>query len=169
MKREEPVPEKADTKRGDLGVVDALAQLSFAVQGALSRIAATHELSMIQVRLLGVLRDRSVGMNELALHLDLDKSSVTGLIDRAERRGLVRRKTSTTDRRAVEVSITPAGRKLAERGAGEFAERVAALVAPLTAAERATLSGLATRILVGRVLSPPSGPATDDPATPRRR
>ncbi len=138
--------------------MDALAQLSFVVQEALGEVAASHDLSMIQVRVLGILRDRSVGMNELARHLGLDKSSVTGLIDRAERRGLVRRKTSTTDRRAVEVSITAAGRKLAERGAGEFAQRVAALVAPLTAAERATLSALATRVLLARERAPPSPP-----------
>lgn len=129
-------------------MVDALAQLSFAVQGVLSQIGAEHDLSIIQVRLLGVLRDRSVGMNELARHLGLDKSSVTGLVDRAERRGLVRRRTSSTDRRAIEVSITPAGRKLAMRGAADFDQRMAALVSPLAATEQATLSVLATRILI---------------------
>ena len=34
-------------------------------------------------------------MNELARLLDLDKSSVTGLVDRAERRGLVARSLDT--------------------------------------------------------------------------
>jgi DNA-binding MarR family transcriptional regulator len=148
MKRDKPATEKEDVRRADLGVVDALAQLSFAVQGVLGQIGAAHDLSIIQVRLLGVLRDRSVGMNELASHLGLDKSSVTGLVDRAEGRGLVRRRTSSTDRRAVEVSITPAGRKLALRGATDFAQRIAALVGPLSATEQATLSELATRILI---------------------
>src|ERR1700691_1015263 len=109
MKRED------DAKHGQLGVVDALAQLSFLVQGALGRIAAEQDLSIIQTRLLGVLRDRSPGMNELARYLELDKSSVTGLVDRAERRGLVRRKVSSTDRRAVDVSITAPGRRAARR------------------------------------------------------
>ena len=76
---------------GDLGLVDGLAQLSFAVQGALGRIAATHDLSTVQARLLGVLRDRRSTIKELAAYLGLDKSSVTGLVDRAEGRGLVRR------------------------------------------------------------------------------
>ncbi len=40
-------------------------------------------------------------MNELARLLDLDKSSVTGLVDRAERRGLVTRVPSTADRDAL--------------------------------------------------------------------
>src|ERR1700722_12237485 len=95
-------PEQKD--EADLGIVDGLAQLSFLVWGILAKRAAHHDLSMIQTRLLGVLRDRQPGMNELATLLELDKSSVTGLVDRAEKRGLVTRTVSTTDRRAVRVS-----------------------------------------------------------------
>ena len=51
---------------GDLGLVDALAQLTFAVQGTLGRIAAAHDLSIVQARLLGILRDRSPTIKELA-------------------------------------------------------------------------------------------------------
>jgi len=141
--------EPAARRAGDLGPVDGLAQLSFLVQGALARITAEHDLSIIQTRLLGVLRDRTPSMNALASHLELDKSSVTGLVDRAEQRGLVRRKASVEDRRAVEVSITPAGRKLVQRVEAAFAERIALLLAPLSATERAALSALATRIVVG--------------------
>ena len=129
-------------------MVDALAQLSFVVQSALGEIAAAHDLSIVQTRLLGVLRDRSPGMNELAVHLGLDKSSVTGLVDRAERRGLVRRRPSSKDGRGIEVSITAAGKKLAERVAAEFGQRVAALVAPLEEAEQELLSRLAGRVLI---------------------
>jgi MarR family transcriptional regulator, lower aerobic nicotinate degradation pathway regulator len=135
-------------KRADLGVVDALAQLSFVVQGALGDIAAEHELSIVQTRLLGVLRDRSPGMNELARHLGLDKSSVTGLVDRAEKRGLVRRRPSSKDGRGIEVGITAAGRKLVRRVETEFGERVARLIGPLEVAEQAVLSELASRILI---------------------
>ena len=95
--------------RQQLSPVDGLAQLSFVVQGMLERRAAEHGLSIIQARLLGVLRDRKPTMNELARLLGLDKSSVTGLVDRAERRGLVIRVPSTTDRRAVLVSLTDEG------------------------------------------------------------
>lgn len=146
---------KRDDQRGrapkthePLGVVDALAQLSFLVQGALEGVAAEHALSIVQTRLLGVLRDRSPNMNELARYLELDKSSVTGLVDRAERRGLVRRRPSSSDGRAVAVSVTPAGRKLIARAQARFEERVAALVQVLTEAERATLSALAGRVVV---------------------
>ena len=51
---------------GDLGLVDALAQLTFAVQGALTRIAADHGLSIAAARLLGIVRDRQPTIGELA-------------------------------------------------------------------------------------------------------
>ena len=146
MKRDEAIPKHR--KPGHLGVVDALAQLSFLVHGALSKVGAEHDLSIVQTRLLGVLRDRSPGMNELARYLELDKSSITGLVGRAEQRGLVRRKPSSSDRRAIDVSITPAGRKIIARVEAAFEQRVAALVRPLTDAERASLSELASRVVI---------------------
>src|ERR1700746_1550700 len=95
--------------RQQLSPVDGLAQLSFVVQGMLERRAAEHNLSIIQARLLGVLRDRTPTMNELARILGLDKSSVSGLVDRAERRGLVARIPSTAGRRSVLVRRTDGG------------------------------------------------------------
>jgi hypothetical protein len=71
----------------DLGLVDALAQLSFQVHNCLAEIAADHDLSIVQTRLLGVLRDREPTTNELGRHLGLDKSSISSLVDRAQRRG----------------------------------------------------------------------------------
>src|ERR1700684_1229687 len=93
-----------------LGPVDGLAQLSFLVMGMLERRAAEHDLSGAATRLLRVLRGREPTMNELARLLDLDKSSVTGLVDRAERRGLVTRVPSPADRRSVHVKLTADGR-----------------------------------------------------------
>jgi DNA-binding MarR family transcriptional regulator len=132
----------------DLGLVDALAQLSFLITATLTRIAAGHELSVIQVRLLGVLRDRQPGMNDLARLLGLDKSSVTGLVDRAERRELVARKVSARDRRSYEVRLTPAGRSLARRVAREFEQETSRLAQCLEPAEQALLSSSITEILL---------------------
>jgi len=131
-----------------LSPVDGLAQLSFLIQGMLERRAAEHDLSIIQTRLLGVLRDRKPTMNELARFLGLDKSSVTGLVDRAERRGLVARVPSTTDRRAVLVSLTDAGRSLVSRAAAGFEADVSGLLSRLPPTECDTLSRIISRLLV---------------------
>jgi DNA-binding MarR family transcriptional regulator len=131
----------------DLGLVDALAQLTFAVQGALGRIAAGHDLSIVQIRLLGILRDRRPTINELARLLQLDKSSVTGLVDRAQERGLVRRTASALDRRSVQVTITAAGQELVNAGTQAFEAEIALLVADLSPAARTRLSATASRIV----------------------
>jgi DNA-binding MarR family transcriptional regulator len=138
----------APAPRQQLSPVDGLAQLSFLIQGLLERRAAEHDLSIIQTRLLGVLRDRTPTMNELARFLGLDKSSVTGLVDRAERRGLVARVPSATDRRAVLVSLTDEGRSFVSQAAAAFEADVSALLSRLPPRERETLSRIVSRLLV---------------------
>ncbi|MFK0282249.1 MarR family winged helix-turn-helix transcriptional regulator [Streptomyces sp. NPDC090499] len=137
----------ADGDIEDLGLVDGLVQLSFLVQGALGKVAADHGLSVIQLRLLGVLRDRTPGMQELAHHLGLDKSSMTGLVDRAERRDLVRRTPAPHDRRSFLVSITPQGQQLAQQCAVLADRQIRDLAAHLTDAQRARLSLLASAVV----------------------
>ncbi|HEY3712055.1 MAG TPA: MarR family transcriptional regulator [Amycolatopsis sp.] len=126
-----------------LNTVDALVQLSFLIQRVLSETGAEHDLSIVQIRLLGVLRDRRPGMLELGSHLGLDKSSMTGLVGRAEKRGLVQRSPSPHDGRAVLVSLTPLGRQLMQRCAAVVGRRITELTEPLTATQRAQLTQLA--------------------------
>ncbi len=141
-------PPEPPAAHQELNPADGLAQLSFLVQGILERRAREHELSVIQIRLLGVLRDRMPTMNELSRLLGLDKSSVTGLVDRAERRGLVVRVPSTADRRAVLVSLTDRGRSLASAGAARFGADISLLLKHLPSADRDALSRLISRLLV---------------------
>jgi DNA-binding MarR family transcriptional regulator len=129
--------------------VDALAQLSFLVQGTLGKVATEHGVSIIQLRLLGVLRDREPGMQELARHLGLDKSSMTGLVDRAERRGLVRRAAAPHDGRAVHVSLTAQGHDLADDAAADADRQIHALTEGLTDVQRTQLSQLASILVAG--------------------
>ncbi len=141
-------PTPGASSEGELSTVDALAQMAFLIQGTLERRAAEHGLSLIQTRLLGVLRDRQPTINELARLLELDKSSVSGLVNRAERRGLVQRATSAVDRRSVSVGLTADGRALASKLARRFETDVAAMLDPLGAAERAALRSLLSHVLV---------------------
>ncbi|MFI5890348.1 MarR family winged helix-turn-helix transcriptional regulator [Actinoplanes sp. NPDC051513] len=131
-----------------LSTVDGLAQLSFLVLGTLERRAAERDLSLIQTRLLGVLRDRRPTMLELAKLLGLDKSSVSGLVDRAERRGLVARIPSAADRRSVLVSLTEQGRALASEAAAAFESDVTTFVGLLSPSDRENLTKLVSRLLV---------------------
>jgi DNA-binding MarR family transcriptional regulator len=125
----------------ELSPVDGLAQLSFVVHRLLERRAAEHDLSIIQTRLLGVLR-------ELGKLLALDKSSVSGLVDRAERRGLVSRAPSPTDGRVVLVSLTDTGRSLVAEASSVFGADVGELLNRLSPSDRRALSRLISRLLV---------------------
>ncbi|MFC4117883.1 MarR family winged helix-turn-helix transcriptional regulator [Nonomuraea zeae] len=96
-------------------VMDALVRTTFEVAGVLTRIGGEHDLSLTQLRVLGILRDRRARVTELAAYLGLDKSTMSTLIARAERRGLLTRGKNPHDGRVVEVYMTPAGLELAKR------------------------------------------------------
>jgi DNA-binding MarR family transcriptional regulator len=71
---------------------------------------AVAGLSPVQCHVLHLLEpDRPVAMKELAATLSCDASNVTGLIDRLEARGLIRRRPSAADRRVKQLELTPAG------------------------------------------------------------
>jgi DNA-binding MarR family transcriptional regulator len=75
-------------------------------------------------------------MLEVATFLGLDKSSVTGLVDRAEGRGLVRRTSTLDDRRAVRVGLTERGRAMALKFAKQLERELGALVEGLSETDR---------------------------------
>ena len=56
-------------------------------------------------------------MSELGQFIGVDNSAMTGLIDRLEKGGFVRRETKQEDRRALLIRITPEGRNEAGRAA----------------------------------------------------
>ena len=72
------------------------------------------ELSPSQFNILNLLQDHPGGLSqsELGRLLITHRSNVTGLVDRLERRGLVRRQEAAADRRAYRVVLSPAGLKL---------------------------------------------------------
>src|SRR5580704_3179201 len=75
---------------------------------------ARWDLSPSQFNVLNLLHDLPEGCTqiELSRQLIMHRSNVTGLVDRLEARGLLRRRESPGDRRAFNVVLTPAGQKL---------------------------------------------------------
>jgi DNA-binding MarR family transcriptional regulator len=132
---------------GGIGVVAALVRASFLVNAVYAESAREHGLTSQQGQLLCVLMARSYGMGELGAMLGLAKSSLTGLVDRTERNGLVRRETDPRDSRAVRVSLTAHGAGLAEEFYAETSRRVDTLPAGLAATERAALAELLGRVV----------------------
>ena len=94
-------------------LVDVLAQVAFATMAVLSKAASDNDLSLTQLRAIEVLRDRRLRMSERAELLGLEKSTLSGLVLRAEKRGLLQRVPDDGDGRSVRVTIAPAGNELA--------------------------------------------------------
>ncbi len=128
-------------------LVDYLVQLTYLIQTILLEAGAAYELSFIQIRLLGILRDREPGMQELARLLNLDKSSVTGLVNRAQRRGMVERIPSLTDRRSFSVRLTDNGKDIVRTVGGEIEQRIYDAARNLTEEERAQFITLSAKML----------------------
>jgi DNA-binding MarR family transcriptional regulator len=132
-------------------VIDALVRSTFQVTGMLTRIGAENDLSLTQLRVLGILRDRRPRVTDLAAYLGLDKSTMSGLIDRAERRGLLARDKNPYDGRAVNVYLTPAGHELIQRLVIEARRTLAPAIGRLRHEEREQLIGLLDTVLEGGV------------------
>jgi DNA-binding MarR family transcriptional regulator len=149
------------------GLGGDLVRMSQVIQRTLERRAAGHGSTAAQLQLLELLQERAPTINELAALLELDKSSTSGLVGRAQRRGLVRRVRSQLDRRSVRVRLTDAGRELHARVGAQVADDIAALLEPLTAAERTALAAALGAMLPPRTDGRSSPPRSAGPA-PRR-
>ena len=95
------------------GVWQLLVRFSFAQRATLPPLAADLRLSPAQCHVLHLIEpDRPLPMGQLAETLACDASNVTGLVDRLESRGLVRRLPSTADRRVKVLVLTRTGSRL---------------------------------------------------------
>ncbi|MDK1345995.1 MarR family transcriptional regulator [Streptomyces sp. 378] len=133
---------------GQVGVVAALVRAAFLVDGVYAETSRAHGLTPQQGQLLCVLMAQPYGMSELGETLGLAKSSLTGLVDRTARRGLVRREADPRDGRAVRVGLTDEGAALARTFYAETCRRMEALPSGLSAAERGRLAVLLSRVVV---------------------
>ena len=86
--------------------------------------------------------------SQLAADLDLRPASVTGRLDSLEKRGLVRRTQSTTDRRRVDVELTEDGRATWLGAMDVLGDEEYRLLGVLSKEERAQLSDMLRRIMV---------------------
>lgn len=131
----------------DDGLVDALGQTAFMTMGALTGLAADAGLSLTQLRVLAILRDRRLRMSDLAEYLGLEKSTMTGLVARAERKELLTRVPNEQDARAVDVVLTDQGRTVADALSVALRETLLPLIEQLPVADRGALTELLRRML----------------------
>ncbi|HEY2667094.1 MAG TPA: MarR family transcriptional regulator [Actinomycetota bacterium] len=135
------------TTTGQTGLAEALTRLSQLVAHVFADVSRSRDLTPQQAQLLCTLLEGPIGMTELGRLLHLEKSSLTGLVDRVERRGLVVRTRDPNDRRASQVALTGQGARLAADSHEDVTARLEALADELAPADRKRLaSAIATML-----------------------
>ncbi|UCZ56384.1 MarR family transcriptional regulator [Desulfurispirillum indicum] len=131
-------------------LADALVVSSFVTMAVINKIGAENDLSLSLIRVLGILWDRRPRMAELAKYLGLEKQTMSGLIARAEKRGLVARAPNKEDGRATDVFLTSDGAELVKRVRAQAQQALAPIIEGLSAPDQQLLQELLLRMLESR-------------------
>ena len=105
------------------------------------RLFRPHGLTGAQYNVLALLaaHEGGISQRELSDLLVVDRSNVTGLLDRMEKAGWVRRADNPADRRAYRVLLTAAGRRMWDRARPGYHEAVRQVVGQLGEREARTV------------------------------
>lgn len=138
-----PAPIDLDAVPGHL--IRRLQQIAV---GLFMEETAEFDLTPVQfAALAAVARQPALDQRTLARTIGFDTSTIGGVIDRLERRGLVMRQPAPDDRRVRRLTITPEGAALLERVMPAMQQAQKRILAPLPAAERATFLRLLTTLV----------------------
>ena len=132
------------------GLADALVATGFVTMAVINKIGAENDLSLSLIRVLGILWDRRPRMAELADYLGLEKQTMSGLIARAEKRGLVARAPNEADGRATDVFLTSDGAELVKRLHAQGQQALAPITEQLSASDQQLLLKLLQRMFENR-------------------
>jgi MarR family 2-MHQ and catechol resistance regulon transcriptional repressor len=120
-----------------------LARAYSAVSSHAAAQAARHGLSLGELAVLDELaREGKLLLGELQRRVFVSSGGATFLVDRLERKGLVRRKQCPDDRRATYACLTAKGSRLFTRVAPDHAEVLRRAVAGLSPAQQRTAVAL---------------------------
>ncbi|MBT5900763.1 MAG: MarR family transcriptional regulator [Opitutaceae bacterium] len=110
---------------------------SNALLRASRRVFRPFGLSEAQFNVLQVLQDADdqLSQRELSDILIVDRSNITGLIDRMEKAAWVKRQPAPGDRRAYRVALTPDGRRLWRQANAAYVQAIARVTVNLTPAQ----------------------------------
>lgn len=111
---EEQEPEEKFRREATDEIIRLIRRLVQAAYLYTKELDRKYNVSAPQLNCLRVLdNDGSLPLSRLAQRIMVKSSTITGVIDRLERKGLVRRVRTASDRRIITIELTPEGRKLA--------------------------------------------------------
>lgn len=126
---------------GDPDLATAFSELHREMSALYSLIARRLGLTTQQIELMCQLNGRRPTFGELASLLGCDKTNVTGMVDRLERRGFLAREADPADRRVTRAVLTDQGLALRKDIRAALEKELATR---LPSADRAQLVALVT-------------------------
>ncbi len=141
-------PSSFSSDRDDLRILRALRRIIRAVDIHSRKLATTHKLTVPQLlALMCIVEDGPVSSTHISQQIHLSGSTVVGLVDRLEAKGLVQRRRSTEDRRLVHVEATPLGIEAAKAAPSPLQDQLVKRLADLNATEREQLAQSLERVV----------------------
>ncbi len=127
-----------------------------AMHRSIAELLAKEDLTQPQFIALRVLsRKGAMLMCKISEEMLVTPANVTGIIDRLEHKGLVKRVARQGDRRATIIELTTEGRAVQERVAVRYSEMMRRALQGFTTEEQETLRGLLAKLQ--REMSRPGG------------
>jgi len=134
--------------RYDLRVLKAIRRMIQSVDLYSRRLASGHRITAPQlVCLLAILERGTVSVKGVAAEVHLSPSTVVGILDRLEAKGLIERHRSLKDRRLVQVTLTDQGRQTAEAAPSPLQGALAEAMDALPESEQAQIAESLERIV----------------------
>ncbi|WP_407313423.1 MarR family winged helix-turn-helix transcriptional regulator [Desulfosporosinus sp. SB140] len=128
---------------------------------SMSRVFEDAGITAPQGMVIGILsREKTLKITELSARLSLSNSTVSGIIDRLEKQGIVERNRSEQDKRVVYVNISPKFREQHQYFHKQMEENVASILNKGTPEElKKICEGLETlkKLLIVREGKKPQG------------
>jgi DNA-binding MarR family transcriptional regulator len=129
-----------------LSLLDIVPRLNRWAEASVTRAAGDNRLSLRQLSALTMIESEKTTLGDVARRLMVTPAVVTGLIDRLEKRGYVRRINSTDDRRRVLLALTDEGRAAAESVSNQLQKEMASALDGFSAADLEQLDRSLTRL-----------------------
>ncbi|MCB0407294.1 MAG: MarR family transcriptional regulator [Bdellovibrionales bacterium] len=130
-------------------ILDAIRRILRALRESSKVAEYKHGVSGAQLLVLQNLNSENpLSINELAEKTQTHQSSVSIVVSKLEKAGLVRRKNTKVDARRVEVRLSPKGRRLLTKDPPDLAqEKLFSSIAQLSHNEQKQLAGLLSKIV----------------------
>ncbi len=141
-------PPAIPAERHDLRTLRAIRRIIRAADLHSRRLASQHGITVPQLLCLTkLIENESLTVRELAAQIYVSASTVVGILDRLESRGLVTRRRGELDKRMVHVSITESGKKLVSDSPSPLHEELVAEMRAIPEEEQSEIANALEKLV----------------------